>query len=244
MSLPEAPPPSEKVSQALQEQRREDRVVARESARPEPVTASEAAEAGPSLVPGGAVARATESIDFSVAEDHTIRVAAEETIGHYADWLKLPTSRLRTLNKLAGSSTVQLGRRLKLDFSKVSRARFEEAFLRGTEPEEKCQRRIETPPIFIDFQDPPVISIEESTERSRDLPEVEIVIDPARPQEEPDENPDVLSKEEREAVDRQMEEAMRQIEQFPSQIQKEIEKQIRKEEKRQEKEEKKEGKPR
>lgn len=126
VSLPEAPPPSEKVTQALQEQRQETRVVARESAKPEPVTASEAADAGPSLVPGGAVARATESIDFSVAEDDSIRVAAEETIGHYADWLKLPTSRLRTLNKLAGTSTVQLGRKLKLEFSKVSRTRFEE----------------------------------------------------------------------------------------------------------------------
>jgi membrane-bound lytic murein transglycosylase D len=125
-SRPPAAPPSEKVSQALQEQREESRAVAKAPAEPEPVTAREAEEEGPSLVPGGAVARATESIDFSIGADNSIRVAAEETIGHYADWLKLPASRLRSLNKLAGSSTVQIGRQLKLDFSKESRAGFEE----------------------------------------------------------------------------------------------------------------------
>ncbi|MET0282476.1 MAG: transglycosylase SLT domain-containing protein [Steroidobacteraceae bacterium] len=114
-----------KVSQALAEQRAETRAVTARPAAPEPVTASEAEAESPSLVPGGAVARESESIDFSIGPDHSIRVAADETIGHYADWLKLPASRLRTLNKLSSGASVQLGRRITLDFSKVPRAQFD-----------------------------------------------------------------------------------------------------------------------
>jgi membrane-bound lytic murein transglycosylase D len=115
----------DKVSAVLAEQRAETRVVTAKPKAAEPVTASEAAAESPSLVPGGAVARDSESIDFSVAADRSIRVAAEETIGHYADWLKLPASRLRTLNKLSPGAAVQLGRRLTLDFSKVPQAQFD-----------------------------------------------------------------------------------------------------------------------
>ncbi|HUP45583.1 MAG TPA: PBP1A family penicillin-binding protein, partial [Thermoanaerobaculia bacterium] len=35
--------------------------------------------------------------------------------------------------------------------------RFEEAFLAGTEPEEPCRRRIDRAPIFVEFEEPPVI---------------------------------------------------------------------------------------
>lgn len=120
------PKVTEQVSQALAETRAETRVAARPTL-PEPVSASEAAAESPSLVPGGAVARASESIDFSIGEDNSIRVAAEETIGHYADWLKLPASRLRALNKLSAGASVQLGRPFKLDFSKVQKAQFDTA---------------------------------------------------------------------------------------------------------------------
>jgi membrane-bound lytic murein transglycosylase D len=118
------PQVEEKVSQTLAETRAETRVASR-AKPPEPVTASEVVEESPSLVPGGAVARASETIDFNIGEDNSIRVAAEETIGHYADWLKLPASRLRTLNKLSAGAAVQLGRSLKLDFSKVGQAQFD-----------------------------------------------------------------------------------------------------------------------
>jgi membrane-bound lytic murein transglycosylase D len=91
----------------------------------EPVTAREAREQSPSLAPGGAVARATDTIDLSTAQNGTIRVAADETIGHYADWLGLPASRVRSLNGLTVKSAVPLGRAIKLDFSKASREDFE-----------------------------------------------------------------------------------------------------------------------
>jgi membrane-bound lytic murein transglycosylase D len=117
---------SEAVTETLADQRAEERVLAKRKPAAEPVTASEAQEDGPSLVPGGAVAQAAEATDYTIASDNSIRVAAEETIGHYADWLGLPTSRLRALNKLRGRSAVIMGRSFSLDFSKVPREQFEE----------------------------------------------------------------------------------------------------------------------
>jgi membrane-bound lytic murein transglycosylase D len=122
-------PAPEQVAEALKAQRAETQAVARARERveeAEPVTASEAREEGPSLGPGGAVARATEAVDLHIADDNSIRVAAEETIGHYADWLGLSASRIRSLNGLSARSTVPLGRRIKLDFSRVTREAFEE----------------------------------------------------------------------------------------------------------------------
>lgn len=119
------PAPAAEVTEVLTEQREEKAAIAKTAKRAEPVSATEAAEQGPSLVPGGAVARASESTDYSVGADHTIRVAAEETLGHYADWLGLPASRLRSLNKLAAGSSLSMGRQLKLEFSKATPAQFE-----------------------------------------------------------------------------------------------------------------------
>jgi membrane-bound lytic murein transglycosylase D len=80
----------------------------------------------PSVGPGAGSAAAAEFTDIAVARDDTIRVISEETLGHYAEWLGLPASRLRTLNRLRSGQPVMLGRRLKLDFSRVSRADFEQ----------------------------------------------------------------------------------------------------------------------
>jgi membrane-bound lytic murein transglycosylase D len=90
----------------------------------EPVTAAEARDAGPSLAPGGAVAQTSESIDYDIEEASTIRVEIEESLGHYAQWLKLPTQRLRQLNRLGSNAQVVLGAKVKLDFSKVSQEQF------------------------------------------------------------------------------------------------------------------------
>jgi membrane-bound lytic murein transglycosylase D len=125
---PAPAPAPEQIAETLEAQREESRLIARARQRAEntePVTAVEALEAGPSLGPGGAVARAAESINLHIAEDGSIRVAAEETIGHYADWLSVPASRVRSLNGLSVQSAVPLGRSLKLDFSKISREAFE-----------------------------------------------------------------------------------------------------------------------
>jgi membrane-bound lytic murein transglycosylase D len=63
---------------------------------------------------------------LTVADDDTIRVAPEETLGHYADWLELPTSQLRARNGLRSDAALTLGRRVRLDFARVPRATFEE----------------------------------------------------------------------------------------------------------------------
>jgi membrane-bound lytic murein transglycosylase D len=128
VAAPPPPPAPEQIAETLEAQRAESRLIARARQRAEnaePVTAVEASEEGPSLGPGGAVARAAESIDLHISEDDTIRVAAEETIGHFADWLGLPASRVRSLNGLSVQSAVSLGRSLKLDFTNTSREDFE-----------------------------------------------------------------------------------------------------------------------
>jgi membrane-bound lytic murein transglycosylase D len=65
--------------------------------------------------------------DYSVAADRTIRIQEDETIGHYADWLGVHASDLRTLNHMRGTPLLRVGRRLKLDFSKTTPEQFETA---------------------------------------------------------------------------------------------------------------------
>jgi membrane-bound lytic murein transglycosylase D len=100
-------------------------VQAAESAR-EPVSASQAEELSPSLGPVSGTQALADSIDYQVRDDGSIRVEATETLGHYADWLQLPTQRLRNVNSLKPRQTVQMGQKLKLDYSKVSRETFEQ----------------------------------------------------------------------------------------------------------------------
>jgi membrane-bound lytic murein transglycosylase D len=100
-------------------------VQAAEVAR-EPVSASQAEELGPALGPVSVGQALADSIDYQVRDDGTIRVEATETLGHYADWLQLPTQSLRNLNKLKARQPVQLGQKLKLDYSRVSREAFEQ----------------------------------------------------------------------------------------------------------------------
>jgi len=100
-------------------------VKAAEDAR-EPVSAAQAEELSPALGPVSASQALADSSDYQVRDDGTIRVEATETLGHYADWLRIPTQRLRVVNNLKARSTVQLGQKLKLDYSKVSRETFEQ----------------------------------------------------------------------------------------------------------------------
>jgi membrane-bound lytic murein transglycosylase D len=63
--------------------------------------------------------------DYTVAEDNSIEVHPLETLGHYADWLGIKTQRLRDINGFAFRTPVEVGKRIKLDFSQVSSAQFE-----------------------------------------------------------------------------------------------------------------------
>jgi membrane-bound lytic murein transglycosylase D len=122
-----AAPAASQVARTLEVQRDEARTLAKASARAEeaePVTEAEAREESPALIPGGGVAQVADSLNLEVAAGDTIRVAPGETLGHYADWLGISASRVRSLNGLGARSAVPLGRAIKLDFSKRSREQF------------------------------------------------------------------------------------------------------------------------
>lgn len=87
----------------------------RSGARVTAVTASQAAAAQPAL---------TDSNDYGVKPDNSIEINAAETLGHFAEWLGVPTQRLRDLNGLDYGTAVTVGQRLKLDFSRVSAQSF------------------------------------------------------------------------------------------------------------------------
>ncbi len=88
-----------------------------------PGVAVQSTTSGESSETAGALA--ADPSDYSVAGDGTIEVQAAETLGHYADWLELPTHRLRRLNGLRFGQDIELGRRIELDFSRIDRAEFE-----------------------------------------------------------------------------------------------------------------------
>jgi len=64
--------------------------------------------------------------DYTVAQNGTIEVHPLETLGHYADWLGLKTQRLRDINGMAFRTPVEVGKRIKLDFSQVNAEQFEQ----------------------------------------------------------------------------------------------------------------------
>ncbi len=88
---------------------------------PSATAAAEASSAIPAIGPDSPWRR---------IDANSVRVDSLETLGHYADWLELPVQRLRTLNKISAKRRLELGQRVRLDFSKVS-------------PETFLERRIE-----------------------------------------------------------------------------------------------------
>ena len=90
----------------------------------------------------------------------TIRVAAQEQLSQYAEWLDVPVQRLLTLNRLSQRQTPALGTTVRLDFSKVSATQFtqrrlqyhrslEEAFLRRYRVGEVVTRKLKRGETFL-----------------------------------------------------------------------------------------------
>jgi len=96
------------------------------ASRVQPVSAAQAEALSPALGPAGDTQQSADPTDYGVAADDTIRVAAEETLGHYADWLDVSTAHLRDLNRMSVRKPVLVGHRLKLDFRKVPHDAFEQ----------------------------------------------------------------------------------------------------------------------
>jgi len=63
--------------------------------------------------------------DYSVS-NNSIEIQAAETLGHYAEWLGIRAWDIRRLNGMQYQDPVIIGERLKLDFSKVDIAEFEQ----------------------------------------------------------------------------------------------------------------------
>jgi membrane-bound lytic murein transglycosylase D len=69
---------------------------------------------------------AADPSDYTVSTANQITVQALETLGHYADWLELPTQRLRDVNSLSFREAVVLGQNLTLEFGRVDAQTFEQ----------------------------------------------------------------------------------------------------------------------
>jgi len=90
-----------------------------------PLGLQAAIEPAPTGPPYGVVSLVDPN-DYSVLDGNMVEVEAAETLGHYADWLEIRTQRLRDLNGLRFGRPVGIGKRLRLDFSRVSQAAFTE----------------------------------------------------------------------------------------------------------------------
>jgi membrane-bound lytic murein transglycosylase D len=88
----------------------------------EPVSARQTNSAA--LLPAGAPTGSADASDYSVGPGETVIVQAAETLGHFADWTGVDSQTLRALNKLHKNAMVTLGRKLKLDLSRVTAAQF------------------------------------------------------------------------------------------------------------------------
>ena len=91
----------------------------------EVLSAAQAEAAGPSLGPGADAEQSADPTDYMVAKDGSIRVAPDETLGHYADWLGTTSQQVRDINHFSAKRVVRIGERIHLDFTKVNIESFE-----------------------------------------------------------------------------------------------------------------------
>jgi membrane-bound lytic murein transglycosylase D len=91
----------------------------------QPVSAAQADALSPALGPADGSSQSADPTDYSVGRNDTIRVAAAETLGHYADWLGIRAQDLRRINHLRFGRPVMVGHRIRLDFHRVPPGEFE-----------------------------------------------------------------------------------------------------------------------
>ena len=124
-----APPPIEALPAAEAPAATGETAPAPASARQPPPKepVSERQAMSTALLPAAAPSGNGDTTDYGVGADNTVVVQAAETLGHFADWSKVSSASLRTLNKLHKNAMVTLGHKVKLDLSQVSAAQFEAA---------------------------------------------------------------------------------------------------------------------
>jgi membrane-bound lytic murein transglycosylase D len=104
-----------------------EKVKGKRAENTQPVSAAQAEAVGPALGPAADEAQQNaDPTDYSVAKDDTIVVATAETLGHYADWLRVSAVKLRQINKLGYGKPVLVGHKVHLDFHRVAREEFEQ----------------------------------------------------------------------------------------------------------------------
>ena len=79
------------------------------------------------LLPAVSPTGNADTTDYGVGAGNTVVVQAAETLGHFADWSKVSSQSLLTLNKLHKNAMVTLGHTVKLDLSRVTAMQFEAA---------------------------------------------------------------------------------------------------------------------
>jgi membrane-bound lytic murein transglycosylase D len=89
------------------------------------VSAAQAEAVSPSVGPGADAEQSADPTDYTVARDNSIRIAPDETLGHYADWSGVSVPHLRDLNHFSAKRGVRIGERIHLDFKSVSVETFE-----------------------------------------------------------------------------------------------------------------------
>ena len=67
-----------------------------------------------------------EEIESYSIKGNIIVVQSEETLGHYADWLEIPTSRLRKHNGMRYGQNIDIGQNLRIPISRITKKEFED----------------------------------------------------------------------------------------------------------------------
>ncbi len=98
--------------------------VRREPSPPKGLGREESGDQEPGPAPGMGGAASADPSDYSVTGNAVI-VQATETLAQFATWLGVSAARLEILNKLSRGKSLNLGDRLRLDFSNVDVATFE-----------------------------------------------------------------------------------------------------------------------
>jgi membrane-bound lytic murein transglycosylase D len=79
------------------------------------------------LLPAATPTGNGDATDYGVRADNTVIVQPGETLGHFADWARIPSATLRSLNRLHKNAMVTVGHKVKLDLSNVSADEFTKA---------------------------------------------------------------------------------------------------------------------
>jgi membrane-bound lytic murein transglycosylase D len=116
-----APTPPTAAEQSLQHPKGAPEKAAAAAPR-EPVSPRQTDSAA--LLPASAPTGGPDATDYRVGAGDTVVVQAEETLGHFSDWTGVDSQTLRRLNRLHKNAQVTLGRKIKLDLSKVTAAQF------------------------------------------------------------------------------------------------------------------------